>query len=58
MGRFGVITKVTFKIYATEQKQEPLKKFPSMPADLLFEQVQKEIDPDGLFLPQESKKRV
>ena len=57
-GRFGVITKVTFKIYATEQKQEPLKKFPSMPADLLFEQVRKEIDPDGLFLPQESKNRV
>ena len=55
MGQFGLITKVTFKIYAAQPKQEILKGFPPFPTDELFKRVKKEIDPDGLFIIEEKK---
>lgn len=50
-GALGLITKLTFKIYAfaqeTDQAPRPLA---ACKPDFLFRAVKKEIDPDGLFL--------
>lgn len=48
-GALGIITKLTFKIYASEQPTS-WKPAVSAPADVLFCAVKKELDPDGLFL--------
>ncbi|MBR3631793.1 MAG: FAD-binding protein [Elusimicrobiaceae bacterium] len=48
-GALGIITQLTFKIYASACQTEALA--PQTPhADELFRAVKKEIDPDGLFL--------
>lgn len=51
MGALGLITKLTFKIYALPQTPQcELKPFAPFPPDPLFRSVKKELDPDGLFL--------
>ncbi|WP_458401649.1 FAD-binding oxidoreductase [Candidatus Avelusimicrobium sp.] len=49
-GALGLITKLTFKIYAQPQAVKPLEDFVFAPADILLRRVKKEIDPQGLFL--------
>lgn len=51
VGALGLITKLTFKIYALPQTpQSELKPFALFQPDPLFRAVKKELDPDGLFL--------
>lgn len=51
MGALGLITKLTFKIYASPQAPvQTLRPFGAFKADPLFCALKKEIDPDGLFL--------
>ena len=49
-GALGLITQVTFKIYATPQRIANTEPPLAVPADPLFCAIKKEIDPQGLFL--------
>ena len=50
VGALGLITQITFKIYARPQEIVPLNKPAPFVADVLFQAIKKEIDPDGLFI--------
>ena len=50
VGALGLITKLTFKIYATAQPEEKMPVFSFSPADNLFQRIKKEMDPSSLFL--------
>ncbi|MBQ7908220.1 MAG: FAD-binding protein [Elusimicrobiaceae bacterium] len=50
MGQLGLITKVTFKIYAFPQQAETLSAPFSVPTDDLFIRMKKVIDPEYLFI--------
>ncbi len=49
-GALGLIIKITFKIYATPQKEPKPRKTLKSQGDFLFKSVKKEIDPEGLFI--------
>jgi len=49
-GALGIITQITFKIYATPQPPAALIPRQAVAADTLFQATKKEIDPQGLFL--------
>ncbi len=49
-GSLGLITQITFKIYATTQTPAPLLEMAIPRADTLWKAVKKELDPHGLFL--------
>lgn len=49
-GALGLITKLTFKIYATPQPDATKNPFEKTPADTLFCAVKNRLDPDHLFL--------
>ena len=58
-GALGLITQITFKIYATPQRVPAVEPLPATPADPLFCAVKKEIDPQNLFIsPVFNKERV
>lgn len=51
MGALGLITELTFKIYASPRPQAgALTPFAAFKPDVLFRAVKKEIDPQGLFI--------
>ena len=50
VGAFGLITQITFKIYACAQKKTEYKLPKPFSADPLFQAVKKEIDPHGLII--------
>ena len=49
-GALGLMTRLTFKIYAQPQAVKPLNPFSFEKADILFQRVKKETDPQGLFV--------
>ncbi|MBR3603499.1 MAG: FAD-binding protein [Elusimicrobiaceae bacterium] len=55
MGLLGIITKITFKIYAIIPPAYPLQNMSVIPTDALFQNMKKEIDPDFLFISEEVK---